>query len=220
MTKTTTAEDGPDDPLESFVHTQCASLWRGYHANRAKAVADLAELRRTVPLRRTLHPVSWEFFARKPGLPEQQYGAGDEPTRNELAAAAALAFYALHQQSRRTTSMHRRGREHTLGAAVFRADRASGSGGVERRMQALLRSQSIDAILEQVRTLIGILRDYEIPLDYARLARDLRAAQTPDGLRGVRVRWSRDFYRPGSGPTDPDAETDTSTETDSPGENA
>lgn len=216
MTETTTAtDDSPEGPLENFVHTQCASLWNGYHADRAKAVADLAELRRTVPVHGTLHPVSWEFFARKPGLPEQQYGAGDEPTRNELAAAAALAFYALHQQSRRTVSMHRRGREHGLGAAAFRAQGASGGSGVERRMQALLRSQSIDAILEQVRTLIGILRDYEIPLDYARLARDLRAAQSPNGLRGVRVRWSRDFYRPGSRPTDPDAETDTT-----PGESA
>ena len=33
-------------------------------------------------------------------------------------------------------------------------------------------------------------------------AKYLRAAQTPNGLRGVRVHWSRDFYRPGSKPTD------------------
>lgn len=216
MTETTSAaDDAPEDPLEDFVHTQCASLWSGYQANRAKAVADLAELRRTVPVRGTLSPVSWEFFARKPGLPEQPFMAGDEPTRNELAAAAALAFYALHQQSRRTTSMHRRGRDHTFGAAAFRAHRASGTDGIERRMQTLLRAQSIDALLEQLRTLIGRLRDHDIQLDYARLALDLRAAQTPNGLRGVRVRWSRDFYRPGSRPTD-----GTDTETDSPGENA
>lgn len=207
MTETTTeTDDSPADPLENFVHTQCASLWHGYQADRARAVADLAELRRTVPARGTLSPVSWEFFARAPGLPEQPFDTGDDPTRTELAAAATLAFYASHQQSRRTTSMHRRGRDNTLGAAAFRAHRASGTEGVERRMQALLRSQSIDAILEHVRALIKLLRDYEIPLDYARLATDLRAAQHPNGLRGVRVRWSRDFYRPVAGQAD-DADT-------------
>jgi len=203
---TTTADDSPDDPLESFVHTQCTALWHGYQADRAKAVADLAELRRTVPVNGTLHQVSWELFARKPGLPEQRFDAGDTPTRTELAAAAALALFALHQQSRRTTPMHRRGPKHSLGAAAHQVQRRVGSEGIERRMQALLRSQSIGPILEQLRALVSILRDHEIPLDYARLARDLRAAQTPNGLRGVRVRWSRDFYRPGAEPAD---DTDT-----------
>lgn len=204
MTETTAVDDAPDDPLENFVDTQCASLWYGYQADRAKAVADLAQLRHTVPTNGILHQVSWEFFARKPGLPEQPFQAGDEPTRTELAAAAALAFFALHQQSRRTASMHRRGSKYTLGAAAYRARHAASSDGIERRMQALLRSQGIGPILEQLRALISILRDYEIQLDYARLARDLRAAQTPNGLRGVRVRWSRDFYRPGTGPDDTD----------------
>ena len=206
MTETTTADDSPDDPLENFVHSQCARLWNGYQADRAKEVADLAQLRYTVPTRGVLSQVSWEFFALKPGLPEQRYDAGDDPTPTELAAAAALAFYALHQHSRRTISMHRRGRDHTLGAAAFRARRASDTQGVDRRMQALLRSQSIDAILDQVRTLISLLRDDEIPLDYARLATDLRMAQSPNGLRAVRMRWSRDFYRPGGRPAD---DTDT-----------
>jgi CRISPR system Cascade subunit CasB len=205
MTETTTeAADSPADPLENFVHKQCASLWRGYQADRAKAVADLAQLRHTVPVGGTLHQVSWELFAR--GLPEQPPQAGDDPTPTELAAAAALAFYAQHQQSRRTTSMHRRGRDHSLGSAAHHVQRLVDSDGIERRMQALLRSQSIGPILEQLRALIGILRDREIPLDYARLATDLRAAQTPSGLRGVRVRWSRDFYRPIAGTTD---DTDT-----------
>ena len=199
MTETTAVDDSPDDPLENFVHSQCARLWNGYHADRATAVADLAQLRHTVPARGGLSQVSWEFFARTPGLPEQPFNAGDDPTPTELAAAAALAFYALHQQSRRVISMHRRGRDHSLGAAAHRLQGAvgsAGSAGIERRMQALLRAQSIEAILEQLRALISLLRSYEVPLDYTRLATDLRMAQSPNGLRAVRVRWSRDFYRP------------------------
>lgn len=203
MTETTAADDSPDDPLEDFVHTQCARLWHGYQANLAKAVADLAQLRHTVPVGGVLHPVSWEFFAR--GLPQQPASAGDDPTPTELAAAAALAFFALHQRSRHAP-MHRRGREHSLGAAAHRVQGRVDSDGIERRMQALLRSQSIGPILEHLRALIGILRDREVSLDYARLARDLRAAQSPNGLRGLRVRWSRDFYRPVAGRTD---DTDT-----------
>jgi CRISPR system Cascade subunit CasB len=76
---------------------------------------------------------------------------------------------------------------------------------VERRTQALIRANHLDPILEHLRGLITQLRTHEIPLDYAQLARDLRAVQHPVGRKGVRVRWSRDFYRPVAGQSD-DAE--------------
>lgn len=204
MTTETTAVA---DPLEKFVHQQAARLWQGYSADRADAVAILARLRRTFPHRGEVAPESFELFER--GFPTDSGWDHDEASPTELAAAASLALYAFHQQSRRSGSAHRRGDQHGVGRAAATLRVRADPQGVERRMQAMIRSTSVVPLLEHLRGFVTLLRAHDIPLDYARLARDLRAAQSPSGLRGVRVRWSRDFYRPrtpeteASGPTDP-----------------
>lgn len=63
-------------------------------------------------------------------------------------------------------------------------------------MQALTRAESIEPVLDHLRGLVTLMRSHDIALDYARLASDIAAVQHPVGRRGVRVRWSRDFYRP------------------------
>jgi hypothetical protein len=42
---------------------------------------------------------------------------------------------------------------------------------------------------------VQLLRAHRVQLDYAQLALDLRAAQTPAGLRATQIRWSRDYQR-------------------------
>lgn len=191
---TETADSGPDRTLEGFVGRQAARLWRGYAADRADAVSEMARLRRALPRRRVIPPEAWETFER--AFPPQLAGRGDAPSWDELAAATSLALFALHQQSRRTRPMHVLGREHTVGSAADRLRRGVDSQGVERRVQALARANDLDPLLEHLRALVTQLKAAEIPLDYGRLANDLRSVQHPTGLRGVRTRWLRDFYRP------------------------
>jgi CRISPR system Cascade subunit CasB len=195
-----------DHPLAEFVGGRVASLSRRYLANESAAVAQLARLRRAIPTRGELAPETWELLSEDGGFPITLTGSGDVPSRAELAAAAALTLFALHQQSGRL-SVHSRGPEHALGRAAFELRPKTDSGGVERRMQALNRATSTSQLLEHLRGLITLMRSHQVQLDYARLAMDLYRVQTTDGRRAVRMQWSRDFYRPPARPTD---DTDTS----------
>lgn len=187
---------GPPSPtslLEDFVARQASRLWHGYHADSSAAVSELARLRQALPRRRFLPPEAWETFDR--GFPDRLRGSGDEPSPAELAAATALSLFALHQQSRRESPMHVRGADHTVGRAAHELGRRGEGPGVERRVQALTRSNDLDPLAEHMRALVTQLRAAGIPLDHARLASDLWKAQHPDRLRGVRTRWLRDYYR-------------------------
>lgn len=190
------------DPLADFVDAQATRLWKGYHADRSDAVAELARLRRTVPTGSQVHPSSWELFARGDGFPQELLGHGDEPSPSELAAAATLALFALHQQSQRERRMHVRAADNRLGRAAWQLRGKMDSGGVDRRIQAITRANDIGPALDQLRGLVGLMRSNGVPLDYAQLALDLRAIQSPAGRRGARVRWSRDYYRLGTKTTD------------------
>lgn len=180
----------PEDPLGEFVHRTVSGLWHGYHQNRAADVAALAKLRRSYPHDWKVQAESFAFLGdRFDHGPRDEDGASFD----ERAAAAALALYALHQQSNTTTRMHRRGAEARLGRAAAKL-RALGRGaGVERRMNAIVTSPSPEATLEHLRGLVQLLRSDAVPLDYAALARNLRAIHTPVGLRSTCIRWSRDF---------------------------
>lgn len=194
------------DTLELYVGRTVTALQSGYLADRADAVAKLARLRRAVPAGRQLSPDAWDIFD---GMPEQLLGVGDEPSEAELAAAGALALFAIHQQSRRETGMHRQGRSHTLGRAVAQVARTVGSPGVERRFRALTRSADIVAALQHLRGLITQLRAERIPLDYGALARDLYNLQYPSSVHTVRMRWTRDFHRPARNDGSPAATAET-----------
>jgi len=197
------------EAIEDFVQRQAARLWNGYQADRGREVAELAQLRRALPRRGVLPSEAWPIFER-PGFDERLAGRGDDASSAELSVAAALALYANHQQSRRSAPMHRRGYNHGVGRAAFALKARVDSAGVERRVQTLIRAQSLDQVLEHLSGLIGQLRAHEIALDYARLARDLDAIQHPAARKGVRTRWSRDFYRPAG-----DQDTGTDNEQDS-----
>lgn len=196
MTTETTTDEVLTVPetLARYVGRRAAELQRDYAADEAIAVATLARLRRVVPTGPQLSPDTWEIFE---GIPESLVWDREEPSPAEFAAVAALSLFATHQQSRRDQGMHAPGRQHSLGRAVARLKAATDSQGVERRFRALTRSGDITAALQHLRGLINQLRSERIPLDYGALARDLYYVQQPDRLHGVRMRWTRDFHRPG-----------------------
>lgn len=180
--------------LERFVQAQAARLWKGYEADLGSSASELARLRRALARGGITPPEAWEILARD--FPEELRGHGDAPSTHELAATSALSIFALHQQSNRNASMHRRDDEHRFGRAAHTLMLRGDSGGVARRMQALIRAGSLDAVLEHLRAMVTLLRSDEIPLDYAQLAVDLQEVQRPDRIHRVRERWSRDFHRP------------------------
>ncbi len=180
--------------LEGFIQQTASRLWHGYRENRSREVAELATLRRTFPHDGRPHPDAFKFLGDQFAPRRQE----DEFSRDELAGAAALALYAVHQQSNHTASAHWRGADHRLGRAAFALKRSvgpSGEAGVGRRMDSLIVATDIRAVLEHLRALVQLMRAHRVQLDYAQLALDLRAAQSPIALRTTQIRWSRDYQR-------------------------
>jgi len=128
-------------------------------------------------------------------LPERLMSDAGEPTAAESAIHAALVLYAGHQQSR-GEPMHVYGRSLGRAArelAIIRGDGALDEAAVTR-FQRVATATGRAARLAQLRSFIALLRSHGIPLDYARLARDLYDLDQPDGAARVRLRWGRDLH--------------------------
>jgi CRISPR system Cascade subunit CasB len=121
---------------------------------------------------------------------------------SEYAVHDAVTLYALHQQSRRER-MHVDGQG--LGRALAELVRKSeGPDGVRRRFAALGTASTYHESLYHLRSLITMLRQHQIALDYGLLADDLRTLRRPDGPARMQAAWGREFFRSRPG-TDTDA---------------
>lgn len=158
-----------------------------------EAISVLARLRRGIgrtpgfdfTLERHLH-VPDDLLGRRPS-------DDTEAADTEYAVHDAVTLYALHQQSRRER-MHADGRG--LGQALSDLVRRSASPeGVRRRFAALGTASSYHESIYHLRSLITMLREHQIPLDYGLLADDLRTLRGPDGQSRVQGIWGREFFR-------------------------
>ncbi|MBX7267374.1 type I-E CRISPR-associated protein Cse2/CasB [Micromonospora sp. Llam7] len=165
-----------------------------------EAVSALARLRRG--LGRT---PGFDFtLERYLQVPEHLLGsrpANDaEAADSEHAVHDAVTLYALHQQSRRER-MHADGRG--LGQALSElVHRSAGPDGVRRRFAALGTASTYHESVYHLRSLIVMLREHQIPLDYGLLADDLRTLRRPDGQSTVQAIWGREFFRSRPAATD------------------
>jgi CRISPR system Cascade subunit CasB len=181
-------------------------------APQPEAVSALARLRRGVGrdpgFDYTLERYLWVPKHLLGYQPSDDSQAAD----TEHAVHDAVTLYALHQQSRRER-MHVDGRG--LGSALAGLVRkSSGPDGVRRRFAALGTASTYHESIYHLRSLITMLREHQIPLDYGLLADDLRALRRPGGRAQMRAAWGREFFRsrPASDTDDP--------ATDTPEENA
>jgi CRISPR system Cascade subunit CasB len=178
-------------------------------AERPDAVSALARLRRGIGR----EPGFDYTLERYLEVPDDLLGArpddDTEATAAEYAKHAAVTLYAVHQQSRREP-MHVDGRG--LGSAIAELTRASSSpDGIRRRFAALGTAATFDEALHYLRSLVVMLRDQRIPLDYGLLADDLKTLRTRDGRATMQATWGREFFR--SKPSSTDQDTDTTEET-------
>lgn len=159
--------------------------------SQPEAISALARLRRGIgrtpgfdfTLERYLH------------LPEPLLGhqPPDDATDAEYAVHDAITLYALHQQSRRER-MHADGRG--LGQALARLmPKSTSPEGVRRRFAALGTASTYHESIHHLRSLITMLREHQIPLDYGLLAEDLKTLRGRDGQAKVQAIWGREFFR-------------------------
>jgi len=131
-----------------------------------------------------------------------------EASDAEHATHDAVTLYALHQQSRRER-MHVDGRG--LGLAMADLVRvSSGPDGVRRRFAALGTATTYHETIYHLRSLITMMREHQIALDYGLLADDLQTLRRPGGRAQAQAAWGREFFR--SRPTETTG-TDTPEET-------
>ncbi|MDP5227051.1 MULTISPECIES: type I-E CRISPR-associated protein Cse2/CasB [Arthrobacter] len=159
---------------------------------RSDAAAVLAKLRRGVAKEPGADTWAWGHVV--DGLPKQYLGRTDSATSGEKAAYVALTLYAVHQQSK-TMPMHRPGP--SMGRSIRQLGAVRGTGGasdaVKRRFDALMSSATFNELQHHARGLIQQLRAADIPLDYGRLAEDIRLLQSQVTANGVQLRWGRDY---------------------------
>lgn len=172
-----------------------------------EAVSALARLRRGIG-RAPGFDYSLEAYL---WVPDHLLGArpaDDAAADTEQAVHDAVTLYALHQQSRRER-MHVNGQG--FGHAMARLTRDStGPDGVRRRFAALGTASTYTEAIYHLRSLVTMLREHQIPLDYGLLADDLRALHRPEGRACIQAVWGREFFRNNAGPAR-DTNTDTTT---------
>ena len=155
--------------------------------------AALANLRRGVGRAPGELPQLWGAFLLE--MPEEMYGVGGQPSREEWAVYTALTLFALHQQGYdpATEPMHRAGQ--SLGtAAALLVTNEDELNRILPRLNAAATAPSMAALAHYLRALVQLLRAAGIPLDYAALAGDIFQYQFPEGARRVRLAWGQDFY--------------------------
>lgn len=121
----------------------------------------------------------------------------DDLSWDERAVYQALGLYAVHQQSR-DTPVHVLGR--SVGSAtrqlgLLRSDDRELDPPVLRRFHAVGTATSHERRVGLLRALVTMFRSEGVPLDYGRLALDLRSLQHGRTAPGVLLRWGRDLYR-------------------------
>lgn len=162
--------------------------------------ARLARLRRAVLAEPGTVPEIWEDTVGF--LPDRlRFGVG--PSQWEFAVHEAMTLYALHQQSK-DAPVHKIGV--SLGTAVQKlvpASERDKANPLRTRFQAVSLAQTRAGVTHHLRSLVALLRAAGEPLDYGKLAVDLRQLQDPALAPYVRLRWGRAFARVAS--TDPDA---------------
>lgn len=112
-----------------------------------------------------------------------------ERERDERIYLLVAGLFAFHQIPWRKDDS---GKAYTnFGASMANLASATDSAGVERRMSALL-ACSFDDLSEHLRHAVSLLKSKSIPIDWARLIRDLRWWNTED--RRVQREWARAFW--------------------------
>lgn len=150
-------------------------------------------------------PAMWPYYT--------QLAPGGALTRELRAEHAALALYAIHQQSMRRP-MHQPDRTVGQAFAILRHSARYSADAVERRVSQAATADDIDEVVHHLRSLIEMFKSDQIGFDYTRLQRDLRDWQYPDRVPRVRRRWGADFYSSTTSDTSPNTETSAQEEAD------
>ncbi len=161
--------------------------------NVSGSKALLAQLRRGIGKKPGELPELWGAFLNS--LPEELMSKSGEPSYSEWAIYTALTLFALHQQGH-SEPMNSEGEENRLGRAVRKLiHNDDEEENIRLKFSIAACSDDMTELSYRLRTIVKLLSNENIKLDYVDLAEDLFLFQIKKSDNEVRLKWGRDFYR-------------------------
>ena len=181
-------------------------------ASSGSARATLAQLRSIDSGKGAWMLVGQEAFV---DLPEIDMVSAEHEKALTNALIGTLQLYARHQQGNTTpmsiTQRTDQGYGKSFGWSCRRIEpNLDAAHGVQRRLQSLETATDFDGIIHYLRSLVDLMRQKAVPIDYYRFARDLYLLQYPDTREKIMLAWAQDYYR--SSAAAPEQETAVSTD--------
>ena len=116
----------------------------------------------------------------------------NEASNAEWAIYTALTLYALHQQGN-DTNMNQK--DMSVGRAASRlVKNEDDTKRILNRLNLVVTSVSPEDLAYHLRGVIQLLKSEKIPLDYARLAKELYLFYNYERAGDIKLSWGRDFY--------------------------
>ncbi len=170
------------------------------HIDPGQAKAEIARLRRGAGKKLEQCPDLWGVFLQS--MPEDLIGKGSSPSRAENIIFLTMTLFSEAQQGHEVADLQMDNNV-SLGTALGKVvtqekkgpERDSANDRIASRLKRLVLSSSIEEMAMPLRSLIGILRQKEITLDYGRLAGDLYNFSFPNMSSQIGLKWARDYYR-------------------------
>lgn len=179
------------DLLCKFVYGKIYSLTNDLDSGLSKA--QLASLRRGVGKRPGEMPELWGMFLQN--MPEELMSKYGEPTCEEWAIYTTLTLFALHQQGH-SEPMYESNENSHLGCAVRKlVHNDDEEERISFKLGLVADSEDMAELSYRLKTIVRLLSNEAIKLDYVDLAQDLYFFQKERSTNNVRLKWGQDFYR-------------------------
>lgn len=165
--------------LEYLIKNADTGLGRGMMAN----------LRRGVGKQPGELPELWEIIFDR--IPDELLGI-NKASYAEWAVYTALTLYAVHQQSS-DSNMHQK--EISIGqAAACLIKNEEDTERILKRLNLVVTAVSSEDLAYHLKAVIQMLRQDNIPLDYAELAKELYLFHYEESAQNIKLKWGRDFW--------------------------
>ncbi|MFF0051650.1 type I-E CRISPR-associated protein Cse2/CasB [Streptomyces sp. NPDC005498] len=189
-----------NDGIGEHTGGERAPYWATFDPGSRDAGAELAALRSGTGREAGAVAAMWPFHRTRMASEWRDKGS---LTRDLAAEHVALTLFARHQQAQ-SHRMHVPGNSPGTAAGELAKKAAAGGEGksataaLERRFGVLLTSADADECAMHLRSLIPLLNQAGVGLDYDLLRSALRVwddPHRPDTVSKLRQQWDRDFHR-------------------------
>ena len=154
----------------------------------------LANLRRGIGRNPGELPELWGFIFER--IPDELLGNENKASYAEWAIYTALTLYALHQQGNdeKTKPMNIKGISLGEAAAKLVKQEEGGEERIVKRLNLVATATSPKDLAYYLRAVIQLLSTESIPLDYARIAKEIYLMNFEESANNVTLSWGRKFY--------------------------